>query len=181
MSLYYITGISGAGKSTILTELRLRGYEAYDVDELGPVTAKWHNDKTGFIHPKSSVKKEDRTPDFLATHSWKITHEEVAGLAKQATAKTIFLGGSVTIEPEIRDLFSTVFSLTLDDETLERRLATRTNNDWGKNPHELAQALAANHELAIRHKDLGYTLIDARQEPEIIVATILSHLHDNNE
>src|SRR5437660_1029900 len=81
MPLYYITGIAGSGKSTVLSELKRRGYEAYDVDEAGPATAKWYNDTTGFVHPKSSVKKEDRTPDFLANHSWKVPRQEVVELA----------------------------------------------------------------------------------------------------
>jgi dephospho-CoA kinase len=35
MALIFITGISGAGKSTIAKELSRRGYEVYDTDEDG--------------------------------------------------------------------------------------------------------------------------------------------------
>ena len=35
MSLIYITGISGSGKSTVLRELAKQGYEAHGVDEEG--------------------------------------------------------------------------------------------------------------------------------------------------
>ncbi|HET9898538.1 MAG TPA: hypothetical protein VFQ44_26725 [Streptosporangiaceae bacterium] len=35
MSLYYVTGLSGTGKSAVLTELRARGYLARGVDEDG--------------------------------------------------------------------------------------------------------------------------------------------------
>ena len=179
MPLYYITGISGSGKSTVLTEVRQRGYEGYDVDEAGPVTAKWHNDTTGFIHPKSSIKKEDRTPEFLANHSWKVPREEVAELAQQASTKIIFLGGAIANEIEIYDLFNSVFALAIDDKTLQHRLAARTNNDWGKNPHELEQTLAVNHELDERYRQFGYVVIDASQTTDTIVAEILSHVHEN--
>ena len=179
MPLYYITGIAGSGKSTVLAELKRRGYEAYDVDEAGPATAKWHNDITGFVHPKSSVKKDDRTPEFLKNHSWKVPRQEVEELAKQAITKTVFLGGSIANEPELQDLFGLVFALTIDDDTLKHRLATRTNNDWGKNPHELAFTLAVNHELADRYKQHKHVVIDASQTTDAIVAKILSHIHDN--
>ena len=179
MPLHYITGISGSGKSTTLSELARRGYETYDVDEAGPATAKWHNDTTGFVHPKSSVKKEDRTPEFLASHSWKVPRAEVAELANQASAKTIFLGGAIANESELHDLFDSVFALTIDDDTLTRRLASRTNNDWGKNPHELEQTLAANHELGERYRKLGYVVINSDQATEAVITEILSHVHDN--
>ena len=179
MSLYYITGISGSGKSTVLKELNQRGYEAYDTDEAGPATAKWHNDTTGYVHPKSSVKKDDRTPEFLANHSWKVPREEVAKLAEQAGPKVIFLGGAIANEPEIRDIFSSIFALTINDETLAHRLATRTNNDWGKSPHELELTLAANHMLHAQYQEFGYVIINASQPIKAVVDEVLTHVHDN--
>jgi dephospho-CoA kinase len=178
LPLYYITGISGSGKSTVLTELKRRGYEAYDVDEAGPATAKWHNDVTGHVHPKSSVKKEDRTPEFLAEHSWKVPRQEILGLTKQASTKTVFLGGAIANEPELQDLFSSVFALTIDDGTLRHRVASRTDNDWGKNPHELEYTLAVNQELDERYRKFDYVVIDATQSLEAVVDEILAHCKD---
>lgn len=176
MPLYFITGISGSGKSTILEELRAHGYESYDVDEAGPVTAKWHNDKTGFVHPKSSIKKEDRTPEFLAEHSWKVSSSEVAELARQIGSKPVFLGGSIANEQEIRHLFDSIFALAADDKTLKYRLAHRATNDWGKNPHELEYTLAVNHELEERYRKFGYTVIDASQPLNIVLGSILARV-----
>ncbi len=181
MSLYHITGISGAGKSTILARLRQSGYEAYDVDEAGPATAKWTHITTGYVHPKSSVKAADRTPDFLANHSWKVPYHEVAELAKQATHKTIFLGGGIDNDAELKDLFNTIFALVIDDETLKHRLAIRTNNDWGKSTHELAQSLAWNHDLDKKYEKLGYVVINASQPSNIVMTEILSYIHDDSK
>jgi len=177
--LHYITGISGSGKSTVLTELKRRGYEAYDVDEAGPATAKWHHNTTGFVHPKSSVKQADRTPEFLANHSWKVPRQEVIDLAAQAEQKTIFLGGSIGNELELRDLFSLVFALVIDDETIKRRLAARTDNDWGKSPHELERTLAVSHELHERYMNLGYIVVDASQPTDMVATEILGHAHED--
>lgn len=180
MALYYITGISGSGKSTTLTKLKQSGYEAYDVDEAGPATAKWTHNTTGYVHPKSSIKAADRTPDFLANHSWKVPYHEVTELAEQATHKTIFLGGSIDNDAELKDLFSTTFALVIDDETLKHRLAMRTNNDWGKSAHELTQSLAWNYDLGKKYEKLGYIVINANQPSDIVMTEILSYIHDDS-
>lgn len=179
MPLYYITGGSATGKSTILLELKRRGYEAYDVDEAGPVTAKWHNKQTGYIHPKSSVKAHQRTPEFLKVHSWRVHRQEVEDLAKQAQTKNIFLGGTIDNLKEIRDLFKNTFALVIDTDTLRHHLLTRTNNDWGKSPHELQLSLDWNQNAVASHKKKGQIIIDATQPVEKVVDEILSHIHEN--
>jgi hypothetical protein len=45
MALFYVTGLSGTGKSAVLSELRVRGYHARGVDEDG--YADWINKVTG--------------------------------------------------------------------------------------------------------------------------------------
>lgn len=178
MPLYYITGGSGTGKSTALLELKRRGYEAYDVDEAGPVTAKWHNQQTGYIHPKSSVKAHQRTPEFLADHAWKVSRPDVEELAKHANRGIIFLGGAIANLDEINDLLKDTFALIVDNNTLRQRLLTRENNDWGKSPHELQLALGWNKDATTTHKKKGHIIIDTAQTVEIVVNEILSHVDE---
>lgn len=178
MPLYYITGGSGTGKSTALLELKRRGYEAYDVDEAGPVTAKWHNTQTGYVHPKSSVKKEDRTPEFLKNHSWRVERDDVEELAKSAKNKNIFLGGTIENKEEVKNLFESIFALVVDHDTLKHRLLNRTNNDWGKNAHELKMALDWNKDATAAHTKKGHIIIDATQTPKDVVNQILQHIED---
>jgi shikimate kinase len=171
MPLFFITGIAGSGKSTVQHELKSRGYEAYDTDDDG--FAKWHNDLTGYVHPKSSVKKEDRTEEFLKIHSWKVPRIEIEELATCAKRKIIFLCGVASNEDELRDLFEAVFELTIDDETLINRLTTRTNNDWGKQPQELKKTLESQHNADELYRKHNPILIDATQPVDIVVDTIL--------
>jgi dephospho-CoA kinase len=177
MPLYYITGGSGSGKSTALLELKRRGYEVYDVDQAGPVTGKWHNIQTGYIHPKSSVKKEDRTTEFLKHHSWRVLPEEVEEIAKRAKSRTIFLGGTIDNMAEVSILFDRIFALVVDHDTLKNRLLTRTNNDWGKNPHELQMALDWNQKATEAHQKKGHIIIDATQQIEKVADQILNHVN----
>jgi predicted ATPase len=45
MTLVFVTGISGAGKSAVLPELRRRGYLAYSTDE--DRLCRWFENDTG--------------------------------------------------------------------------------------------------------------------------------------
>jgi dephospho-CoA kinase len=171
MSLFFITGIAGSGKSAVWQELKSRGFEAYDTDEDG--LAKWHNNHNGYVHPKSSVKPEQRTEEFLEIHSWKVPRQEIEELAGSATAKAIFLCGVASNESEIWDLFKAVFELIIDDDTLKHRLLTRTNNDWGKQPHELQKTLDEQHNTDQAQSKFDRIVIDATQSTEVVVDEIL--------
>jgi broad-specificity NMP kinase len=171
MPLFLITGIAGSGKSEVCKELKERGYKAYDTDDDG--LAKWHNNITGYVHPKSSVKKEDRTKAFLKIHSWKVPQLEVENLLKHSVGKPVFLCGVTGDEQKIRHMFNKVFALIIDDETLEHRLQIRTSNNWGKQPHELKQVMKWQHDSLDSYRELGYILIDANQPLNIVVDNIL--------
>ncbi|HET8708778.1 MAG TPA: hypothetical protein VFL85_00700 [Candidatus Saccharimonadales bacterium] len=178
MPLFFITGASGTGKSSVVSALKHRGYEAYDVDERGPVTAKWHNNITGYVHPKSSINTEDRTPEFIKNHSWNVPRQEVLELLAKSTTRAVFVAGAIANEAEIQDLFQTIFVLQIDDETLKYRLMNRIDNDWGKHPHELEQSLEHNRKMHEVYESLGYTTIDATQPLDNIVDEILNQFHE---
>jgi dephospho-CoA kinase len=171
MALFLISGTAGTGKSQVCRALQEKGYEAYDTDDDG--LARWQHNETRYIHPKSSVKPEMRTADFIASHSWNVPREHVQDLANKAADHPIFVCGSLGNESELRDLFGAVFALYVDDDTLTHRLATRTTNDWGKQPHELEQTLLHHHEIYDMHRKLGDFVIDASQPPEKVVEEIL--------
>ena len=171
MPLFFVTGISGSGKSTVVHELRARGYEAYDTDDDG--LSRWHNKQTGYIHPKSSIKKEDRTEEFINSHTWEVPRAEVEKLAQQAINKPIFLCGVSDNATKLVGLFKAVFALTVDEATLIHRLETRTNNEWGKQPHELEQTLSYQDYLNDLYKKMGFIEIDATQPVKTIADNLL--------
>lgn len=170
--MFFITGISGAGKSEVTLNLRQRGYEAYDTDD--DALARWQNVETGYIHPKSSVKSEQRTEDFLKQHKWNVPREFVEEIARKADDKTIFICGVANNLSELSDLFDVVFALTIDEKTLISRLASRTNNDWGKQPHELQQTLEIQKQATDNYKQLGHVIIDATRPVKLVVDDILA-------
>ena len=174
MPLFLVSGSAGTGKSQVCRVLKERGYEAFDTDDDG--LARWQHKQTGYIHPKSSVKPHQRTPQFLAAHSWNVPRQYVEELARKAAAKPIFLCGSLGNEAGLHDLFAKVFVLHVDDETLKHRLATRTSNNWGKQPHELQQTLEHHRTAYKKYEQLGDVIIDATRPLPQVVEDILASL-----
>jgi thymidylate kinase len=80
-------------------------------------------------------------------------------------------------KPEFLHHFTKVFTLHLDDETLKHRLATRTNNEYGKKPEELVFQLKMN-QLAEQHsKDAGTVLVDATKPINNVISEILNEIN----
>lgn len=175
MPLFFIVGAAGTGKSSVKNELKERGYEAYDTDERGYGMAQWQNNKTGYVHPKSSVKSEARTEEFLNEHSWKVTEPLIEELAAYVSDdKVVFLCGNVANEKEISDISRATFALVVDRDTLEQRILNRTDNNWGKQPHELQQTLDELERANKTYVDQGDTIIDASKPIKAVVDGILA-------
>lgn len=76
-------------------------------------------------------------------------------------------------EPDVRDLFDRVVCLVIDEDTLRHRLATRTNNTFGRHPEELAAALMWNPRMRAIYKGHGATIIDASKPPAEVVDHVI--------
>jgi adenylate kinase family enzyme len=177
MSLIFIGGTAGTGKSTVCRALKARGYDAYDVDSDG--LAGWQNLQTGYMHPKSSIKSADRTPEFLQEHGWHVPINKVEELCHKSKGRLVFLVGDIRNEDELYDLFDGFLALYVDDDTLIHRLATRTDNDWGKQPHELKRSLERHHKIYDTYRVHGAVVIDATKPVEQVASDVIaatSHL-----
>jgi hypothetical protein len=167
-----MTGVSGAGKSTVRAELERRGFAAFDTDE--DEIAQWRHKVTGSITPL--LAEAHRTPEFLATNDWRAEPERVRQLADESVGRTVFLCGSVGNEEEVWSFFDIVFALSIDSVTLQHRLATRTDHDFGTKPHELELILAWRKVIDDHYLSRGAILIDATPPPDLVVDEILRAL-----
>ncbi len=167
MRLVWVTGISGAGKSTVCQVLKSMGVAAIDTD--GDGFNHWVDSVT--LAPV--VDPPDPTPgDWLDTHAWHIRPALVRRLRDDGPAVT-FLFGAVANEAEVWDLFDRVGCLVIDDETVVGRLATRTTNTFGKNPEDLERILGWNRDVETSYREYGAVIIDATLPVEAVVAEVL--------
>lgn len=172
MSLIYITGISGAGKSAVCAELARRGYEAHEGDDR--LCAFYDNETNKEVaRPKSLAV---RTPEWRAKHTWKMSVDKLLVLKKEAAAKPIFICGVAANEEEYIELFDKVFTLTLDLQTMKDRIENRTNNDFGKSKHEMDMLIAWQQSTPDYYKKIDAVAIDARKPLSEVVAEIESKL-----
>jgi shikimate kinase len=116
MKRILLTGMSGTGKSTLIAALAARGYAAVDMDEPG-----WSE------HTADGdwVWREDRVQEFLA----------------RAEGDALFVGGCATNQVRFYPQLDAIVLLSAPASVLIERLATRTNNPYGKRPDELAEVL----------------------------------------
>jgi hypothetical protein len=151
LALVWVTGISGAGKSTVCALLKGLGQQAADADEDG--YSHWADRSTG----QPVAEPPDPVPaGWLDSFGWKIRRAKVEALAAGSHDRVAFLCGSAENEAEVRDRFDLIVCIVVDDGTLRERLATRTTNDFGKNPEELAAALYRNPRQYLRRPARGH-------------------------
>jgi RNase adaptor protein for sRNA GlmZ degradation len=110
-----ITGMSGVGKSSLVLELRDRGYAAYDADD------------DGFSEPRADGR-------------WGWRAAQVADLLVEHRDRLLFFAGCSEEQADLP--FDRRILLTAPEGVLVDRLRGRRDNSYGGDERELAQVLA---------------------------------------
>ncbi len=161
MKRVLLTGMSGTGKSTLIGELAARGYKAIDTDN-----ADWSE------WVETAIAGTD---DPGVERDWIWREERIQSLLSTDDAEVLFVGGCKSNQGKFYPQFDEIILLSAPVPLLVERIATRTNNPYGKSPDELAQVLryVQTVEPLLRR---GATLeIDTSAPLAEVVETILSH------
>ncbi|MEW2615812.1 hypothetical protein AB0937_37755 [Streptomyces sp. NPDC047880] len=173
MTLVWVTGNSGTGKSTVCGVLRARGYVALDADEDG--FSGWIDRANGEVvtDPPYPVPR-----GWLDRYGWEIVRERVMSLAEESRSRIAFLCGSAENEADVLDLFDVIVCLVIDEDVLRHRRATRTTNPFGQHPEELAAALMWNPRMRAIYERRGETIIDATEPVTEVVDSVIQSVQE---
>jgi len=162
--MYYITGVSGTGKSTLAEELRKKGFYTIDQDSL----CRWKNNKTMELAPLRQEK------EFLEEHDW-YCDVDILKRDVEKEGEKVFVVGYAANQDEYLNMFDKVFLLHCSPETLVARLETRTTNEFGKHSSQMEHILEWQKGYEKDMTDKGAIGIDAEQPLSKVLDDILSH------
>lgn len=143
-----ITGMSGAGKSTVLGLLASRGHETVDTDVPG-----WIEVVDG-----ERLWREDR----------------IARLLDEPRGEPLFLSGTVANQGRFRDRFDAVVLLTAPLDVLLERVRVRATNDFGKSHAERAAIVRDHREVEPILRGAATHVIDTSDPEEVVVDALES-------
>lgn len=173
MSLIYVTGVAGTGKTTVRNEILRRGYKAYDADE-DRISACVDESGAAAPMPDNPQDLLSHCPDG---YQYQFVPSRIEGLIDKSKNKTIFLCGAAANDNDYLDSFSKVFALQLSEEALKERIQNRSSNDYGKNLRQLRSILEWHRTAEADYRDIGAILIDASQNVDDVVDEILANAH----
>ncbi len=113
MKRVLLTGMSGTGKSSVVRELVARGCKAIDTDD-------------GWCESQ---------PD--GRQLWR--EGSIEELMSTKDADVLFIAGCEENQAKFYGQFDTIILLSAPLDVIVERLATRTNNSYGKRPEELSR------------------------------------------
>ena len=141
--------MSGTGKSTVLAELRRRGYDVVETDE--PEWMEWSNEDGGYVW------REDRVAELLA----------------RGREGPLFVSGTVSNQGRFYPGFDAVVLLSAPLEVLLGRIEHRTTNDFGKTPAERERIRSDFAAFEHRLRATCTHELDATQSIDDIVAGLI--------
>jgi dephospho-CoA kinase len=115
MKRVLLTGMSGTGKTSVVRELGNRGYKAIDTDD-------------GWVEPLADGRQRWRA-------------DAIQRLLDTEDADVLFIAGCEENQAQFHSRFDHIVLLSAPLDTLVERLATRTDNPYGKAPEERARFL----------------------------------------
>lgn len=127
MKIFFITGIPGSGKSTVVGKLAEKGVFSIDADSVRGLTY-WIDKETGEICGWSP----GMTKDWYKKHQYICDKKKLVNLIKNSPKEIVVVAGLFNNRSELRDLFDEVFLLQCKEETFLKRIKERENHDFGK-------------------------------------------------
>ena len=163
-----ITGVSGAGKSTVCAALEERGYQSFDMEAIDGLFT--------MIDTETGEPFADFDPNDLESiekSEWICDTGQLQAHIQEQTAPIAFYGGIASNQEQLRPFFDDVVLLTASPAVLRERLSTRTTNRFGRAPDVQEQILGWKDDWEAAVLEEGAIAIDADRELSVVVTAIL--------
>ena len=154
MTRVLITGMSGTGKSSVLSRLAELGYRTIDTDD---------GDFTVEIQLESGTE-----------HLWR--EERIQEVLSATEADVIFISGTCRNQVKFYPQFDHIVLLSAPAPVLVDRLTTRSNNPYGKRAQELAVVTRFVETVEPMLRAAATLEIDTRAPLDEVVWAILQHV-----
>ncbi|MFK0162422.1 AAA family ATPase [Rhizobium sp. NPDC090279] len=172
---YLIEGVSGTGKTSVATELQRRGYHVIHGDR---ELAYRGDPETGKPLDGSAHGEHLLNAAFVHRHHlWNV--DKVRSLVADRSHPISFFCGGCRNFHRFIDLFDEVFVLSVDPDTLNRRLAGRPEDEFGGRPAERALIMRLHATQEDMPKDA--TSIDATMPLASVADDILSRCREGGQ
>ncbi len=159
MTRVLLTGMSGVGKSAVITELVQRGYTAIDADS--PDYSEWvsvDGNPTGAREGKDWLWREDTIRTLLASENTEV----------------LFVSGCAANMGQFFQQFDHIILLSTPVEVMLNRLHMRRNNLYGKRPEEIVQILSNLETIEPLLRNAASHEIDTSKALGEVIAEILA-------
>lgn len=164
-----VIGVAGTGKSFIVKEMRLRGFNAIDADD-GLATFVDEEGREIDYDPKGGA-------EWWRSHYYVLKLDKLQKVLKESDS--VYLFGVVGGQPdkgngllEVSHLFNRVCYLEAPSELIRRRLAGRTDNPYGKNPEEVKGTIKNKTRMDGEARKRGFEIVDATLPVDEIIEMI---------
>ena|SRR3989338_7450747 len=171
MSKFYITGVSGTGKSTLARELNNNSdITAFDLDDED--LCHWRNKKT----QEEAVYEYGIGKDWLEAHEYTCDQNKLKALLDRQKNHVVVLGVASN-QNDFLHLFDKIFLLHCRKETFLHRLNTRgDDNQFAKDKSEQEHLLGWYEDFEAGMLKQGAVPLDAENSTENIVKVIITEL-----
>ncbi|HAE36773.1 TPA: hypothetical protein DCX66_03600 [Candidatus Nomurabacteria bacterium] len=169
--IYYVTGVSGTGKTTVTKELNKRGIFAIDQDSKEYGLCSWKHNKT----MRNAKFEYGIGKEFLEANDWYCDIEKLKKILNE-NEKISFVCGVSANQDEYLNLFDKVFLLQCPLETLVKRIDEREDHQFGKHQSEKEHILNWYKDFPQNLIDKGAIVINNINPINIVVDKILKNI-----
>ena len=134
MSKIFITGSGGVGKTTVIKQLRERGYTAYDTDDI-PGANRLEDKRTG-----EELPWPEGYIDWKNIYTWNWQRPKITELL--ASDETVFIGAVVGNWRDFLNEFDTFIVLSTPEHLHLHHLQTRNAHTHGQGEQNVTEMVA---------------------------------------